>query len=80
MGRKYTVSYASQSCAWEQEVDSADKARYLVEDMRHERYPHVTVYDHALGDIVFFKPALSMPEVDLLFTGDMRTTNRHAFQ
>ena len=80
--KKYSVTYASgcTGFGWEDDYDRIDEFEHFVDEYRKESTVYLTVYDHHLGDFIFFKRALHTPEVDMLhgFNRDLRTRTRKA--
>lgn len=79
--KKYSVSYCSGATGygWKQEYDRLDEFESFIKEMRNEYTCEISVFDHELGDFIYWKRALCYePEVNVMFNlfRDLRTTTR----
>lgn len=68
----YTVSYTSGATGygWDQEVNTIQEVKYLIESSRKNYTAMVTVYSKKHNDFIFYKECLTYkPEVDYIYTG-----------
>ena len=67
----YTVSYTSgpTGFGWDQEVNTIEEVKYLIECLRKEYTAMVTVYSEKHEDFIFYKECLHYkPEIDYIYT------------
>jgi len=78
--KKYEISYTSGATCygWDRSCDTINEVEYLIEELRDTWNAMVHVWDNELHDFIFYKHALSNPEIDLLrdYNRDLRTTTR----
>jgi len=78
--KKYEILYISGATGfgWEHACDSINEVESMIEEIKNIHTAMVTVYDNILNDFIFYKHALSKPDIDFLhdYNRDLRTTTR----
>ncbi len=79
-GAKYEVVYVSGATGfgWTEYANNIKKVEWLLEGIATTHTAQVRVWDNELEDFIFYKRALSSPEVDLIHNSrrDLRTKTR----